>query len=384
MAKAMGVKKVVMGGYHVSKLPINVLKNQDSVDAVVVGKGEIAFTQYIRGDNPIAIKNLAWRRGKEIVVNDVDLVESNNHPLHLDNIPFIDYSFIPLEQYWKNHKQVFDFLPGKPYITFTHEGCNWRERSKGCTFCGLMPKKRIYRDVNKVWDEILKAVDILGASYIKDFGDSITGDKKWLKEFLDTRPEKLRDIPFWTYARTSEVDEETAFLMNELNIRCVYVGYESNSNRQLRNMRKGATVASNLRATELFAKYNITIFAGYVLGSKGETEESLEETYKFAKKICNIADVKMSGASPLAILPGSQNWFELVKLEPKYSEMDIIDYKQIEIDWLKLFCKELGPPGEAFCKIFDYCKKINKLSPLNYRYGWDENKHKTSPVLSGK
>lgn len=373
MAKEMEVNKVIVGGYHVSALPENVLNNQKSIDAVVVGKGEIAFTQYVKGDNPEAIKNLVWRNGEDIVVNETDLVESNEHPLHLDNLPFLDYSLIPLEQYWQNHKINFPFLPQKVYITFTHEGCNWRARSRGCTFCDLMNKKRIYRDPKNIWNEISKAVDDLGAQYVKDFGDCITGDKRWLREFLQARPKKLQDIPFWTYARTSEVDEETAYLMKELNIRCVYVGYESNSDRQLRNMRKGTTAKSNLRATELFAKYNITIFAGYVLGSKGETEESLEETYKFAKEICSIADVKMSGASPLAVLPGSHDWFELVKLEPKYLQMDIIDYKQIERDWLKHFCKDLGSPEEAMDKILYYCKKINQLSPLNYRYGWDDN-----------
>ncbi len=382
MAKEMGVSKVIIGGYHVSTLPQNVLKNQKSIDAAVVGKGEIAFAEYVRGDSLATIKNLVWRSGDEIVVNDINLVESNEHPLHLDNLPFLDYSLIPIEQYWQNHKQTFDFLPNKVYITFTHEGCIWRERSNGCTFCDLMSKKRVYRDPEKIWREISKAVDDLGAEYVKDFGDSITGDKRWLREFLQARPKRLQDIPFWTYARTSEVDEETAFLMNELNIRCVYVGYESNSNRQLRNMRKGTSAKSNLRATELFAKYNITVFAGYLLGSKGETEESLEETYRFAKEICSIADVKMSGASPLAVLPGSQDWFELVKIEPNYLGIDIIDYKQIEHDWMKHFCKDLGSPDQAMDKILHYCKEINNLSPLNYRYGWDENKQAESLVVS--
>lgn len=383
-ARKMGVKKIVMGGHHVSTLPLNVLKHQDSIDAVITGKGEIAFTQYVKGDNPETIKNLVWRKGKEIVVNDLDIAESNEHQLQLDNMPFLDYSLLPLEQYWQNHKINFPFLPQKVYITFTHEGCNWRARSKGCTFCDLMNKKRVYRDPKNIWNEVSKAVDNLGAEYVKDFGDCITGDKNWLIEFLQARPEKLQDIPFWTYARTSEVDEETALLMKELNIRCVYVGYESNSNRQLKNMRKGTTAKLNLRATKLFAKYNITIFAGYVLGSKGETEESLRETYDFAKEICDIADVKMSGASPLAVLPGSQDWFDLIKLEPKYQEMDILDFKQLELDWLKHFCKELGSPEEASSKILEYCNKINKLSPLTYLFGWDEDDLECGhePILS--
>jgi len=382
MAKEMGVKKVIMGGYHVSSLPTIVLKNQKSIDAVVVGKGEIAFTQYVRGDSLETIKNLVWRNGEEIVINDIDLAESNEHQLHLDNLPFLNYTLIPHKQYWQNHKNTFDFLPNRVYITFTHEGCNWRQKSGGCTFCDLMSKKRVYRNPEKIWNEIYKAVDDLSAEYVKDFGDSITGDKRWLREFLINRPKKLQNIPFWTYARTSEIDEETALLMKELNISCVYVGYESNSNRQLRNMRKGTSAKLNLRATELFAKYHIAVFAGYVLGSKGETEESLKETYEFAKNICSIADVKMSGASPLAVLPGSHDWFELIKNEPKYMEMDILDYKQLELDWLKHFCKGLGPPKEALEKILCYCNKINQLSPLNYRYGWNNNSSISDKISS--
>jgi radical SAM superfamily enzyme YgiQ (UPF0313 family) len=172
--------------------------------------------------------------------------------------------------------------------------------------------------------------------------------------------------------------------MNDLNIRCVYIGYESNSNRQLRAMRKGTSASLNLRATELFAKYGITIFAGYVLGSRGETIESLEETYSFAKRICDIADVKMSGGSPLAVLPGSKDWYDLIELEPKYKEMDLIDFEQVELDWLKHFCKELGSPEEAATTIIDYCKKINKLSLMNYRFGWDENEYISETLVSEK
>lgn len=385
MAKEMGVDKVVIGGYHVSTLPQNVLRNQKSIDAVVVGKGEIAFAQYVRGGSLETIRNLVWRRDGDIVVNDFDLVESNEHPLHLDNLPFLDYSLIPFAQYWGNHRETFNFLPSRVYITFTHEGCNWREKSKGgCSFCVLTCKKRLYRNPNKIWEEISKAVDILGIEYVKDFGDSITGDKRWLKEFLDARPIKLQDIPFWTYARTSEVDEEVAFLMNQLNVRCVYIGYESNSNRQLREMRKGTTATLNLRATELLAKYNITIFAGYVLGSRGETIESLEETYNFAKHICDIADVKMSGGSPLAVLPGSKDWSDLIELEPKYKKMDLLDFKQLELDWLKHFCRELGSPEEAAATIIDYCKKINKLSLMNYRFGWDETEYAAEVLVDEK
>lgn len=385
MAKEMGVKKIIIGGHHVSTLAENVLRNQDAIDAVITGKGEIAFTQYIKEENPEEIKNLVWRKDNEIIVNDLDIVESDIHPLHLDNLSFLDYSLIPIKKYWQNHQNTFDFLPSKVYITFTHEGCNWREKSKGgCSFCVLTCKKRLYRNPKKVWEEISRAVDILGIEYVKDFGDSITGDKRWLREFLDARPKKLQDIPFWTYARTSEVDEDVASLMNELNVRCVYIGYESNSNRQLRELRKGATAGLNLRATELLAKYNITIFAGYVLGSRGETMESLKETYNFAKNICDISNVKMSGGSPLAVLPGSRNWYELLEVEPKYMGMDLLDFKQIEIDWLRHFCKELGSPEKAAATIMAYCNKINKLSLMNYRFGWDENEYMPEILLSEK
>ena len=372
MAKEMGVKNIIMGGNHVSTLSENVLRNQEIIDAVITGKGEAAFTQYLKEGCHAGIKNLVWRKDDQIIINELDIVESDSHPLHFNNVPFPDYSLIPLQKYWYNHQNTFGFMPSKVYITLTHEGCNWREKTKGgCSFCVLACKKRLYREPAKVWAEISKAVDTLGIEYVKDFGDSITGDKHWLKAFLDARPKKLQDIPFWTYARTSEVDEEVASLMNALNVRCVFIGYESNSNRQLKHMHKGTSAALNLKATELMAKYKIVIFAGYVLGSRGETIESLNETFSFAKEICNIADVKMSGGSPLAVLPGSKDWSDLVALEPKYIEMDLIDFKQLELDWLKHFCKFLGSPEEAIDVVKDYCSQINKLSPLNYKFGWD-------------
>ncbi|MDO8721469.1 MAG: radical SAM protein [Syntrophales bacterium] len=371
IAKRKGVKKVVLGGNHVTTLAENVLRNQDTVDAIIRGKGEIAFAQFVRGDAPETIRNLVWRKNGEIVSNGLDTCESDSHPLHLDNLPFLDYSLIELDKYWENHGKAFNFLPAKVYMTLTHEGCTWREKSNGCSFCALTVRKRLYRDPKKVWDEILTAHKLFGIEYVKDFGDTITGDTQWLKDFLKTRPAELQDMPFWPYAKTSEVDEETALLLKELNVKCVLIGYESNSDRQLKIINKGTSAYLNLRATELFGKYGIVVFASYILGSRGETEESMKETYDFAEQILNVADVRMSGGSPLAVLPGSQDWFDLIEREPKYQKVDVLDFNEVEHDWLKHFCRDLGPPEEALDKIMVYCKKINTLSPLNYRFGWD-------------
>ena len=42
-AKMSGVEKVILGGPHATALPTQILRNQESIDAIVVFDGEIAF-----------------------------------------------------------------------------------------------------------------------------------------------------------------------------------------------------------------------------------------------------------------------------------------------------------------------------------------------------
>ena len=65
----------------------------------------------------------------------------------------------------------------------------------------------------------------------------------------------------------------------------IFYGFESGSQEILDNIRKGQTIEHNIRAAKLTKKVGIEMFGFFMLGNLGETEETIYQTIKLARKI---------------------------------------------------------------------------------------------------
>ena len=177
-------------------------------------------------------------------------------------------------------------------------------------------KTLVIKSPDKFWNELLLLKKKYGFVGAKDYGDDFTGLLRAKKEavkrgfslpsiedFLATRPQELSDFHLLGYAKTDEITEEVGDLLKSLNFSHLLIGYESGSDRQLRNMRKGTTQKLHLRATKILADRDIKVYAGFVLGTPGEDRESLEETLRFAEKLMEFGNMTTGGASPISIFP---------------------------------------------------------------------------------
>ena len=63
------------------------------------------------------------------------------------------------------------------------------------------------------------------------------------------------------------------------------MGFESGSERILKQIKKGETKEQMRTAAMLLRKYNIPLTAYFMAGFPGETDEDLRQTIKFAKEI---------------------------------------------------------------------------------------------------
>jgi len=85
--------------------------------------------------------------------------------------------------------------------------------------------------------------------------------------------------------RMDTLDDEMLGLMKETGLYLISLGIESGSDRILRSMKKGTTVASIKRSIELIRNHNIDIAGFFILGFPGETIEDIEKTIRFSREL---------------------------------------------------------------------------------------------------
>jgi len=105
----------------------------------------------------------------------------------------------------------------------------------------------------------------------------------------------------WTCNVRADLDEETMHWMKKAGCRLVIVGFESGSNEILKLMKKGIRV-EQFKAAENARKSGLLIHACYMMGNRGETLETMNETLELAKKM----NTDTAQFFPLMIYPGTE------------------------------------------------------------------------------
>ncbi len=266
----------VAGGPHPTLAPEEVLDNL-LVDHGVVGEGEISFVEMLDG----------FERGEK-----VDRWVRGERP-DLDRLPFADRGLYLNE--WRKAGYDYDSpeaplsaetLP--PFVTMiAGRGCRYN-----CAFCKpgediLFGKGVRRRSVSHVMGELRQLRDEYHFNTLMIHDDCLTEDRDWVGEFCDRYQAEGFTRPFWCQARVDHVvkHEDMIKRMAEVGLAGLFLGFESGSDRVLRFIRKGTTVAKNLEAGRICRKYGIRIWANYMLGLPTETEEEVRETITMMKQI---------------------------------------------------------------------------------------------------
>jgi radical SAM superfamily enzyme YgiQ (UPF0313 family) len=334
-AKEKGAK-VVLGGVHASFLPVNILKNRECLDAIVVGDGEESMVDYVQGKPFSEIKNLVYRdKEKKIRMNAVSNVD-------LSNLPIIERKFLDQSLYFEAFQKDYPNLPyKKPIAIYSQKGCPWRDKTGGCVFCGRMDKGFRMRNPKQVWEEIEYLVNSYEVDLVWDVADCFTTSKDWLSAFLASKPKHLNPL-FMVFARADELDEERVKILKEINCYRVILGVESGDENVLKKSQKGTTLQQILSSAKLLRKFRINTWFTYVLGLPGESEKSLKNTYNLAKFLSSLENAEALTASILIPLPGSKAFvlmLEIPELAEKYLGSDFFDLEELQKDWVRYFCQ---------------------------------------------
>ncbi len=354
---------IVLGGPHATAIQKQILKNRSFVDAVVVHDGEAAFLEYVsrhaqRSCDFSDIHNLLWR-DKQGEIKQNTLVLPTDPP----RFDELDFSLLPLQSYWAEHKKEFPDISERFVQGFTHVGCTWRSRSGGCKFCDIPYPRNNYVPPGRFWRDVRNARRELGVCSMKDYGDCLTGNPERVKALLDARPSELNDFQFSCYARSKEIDETMVDMLRDLNVRYAYVGFDSGSNKMLQSMRQGYTVKANYEAAERLAQHGINISGSLIVGSAGETDETLAETESFAQELVKNPRLTQLHCSILNVTPGSPFGAEICQHYPFLFQEDTWDVLETSKLWITTLCHA------SYENIITTVYRINALNPTAQKTG---------------
>ncbi len=273
--------RTVLVGTHSSALPRESVLHP-AVDYVVVNEAEETIVELARvldsgGHDDESLRHV---RGIAFVDSsgEVVIAESRGYIEPLDTLPFPARDLLPNDRY---HMPFFGKHPFATVIPT--RGCPWQ-----CIFCRagkVWGRKIRVRSPQNVADEIKSIVDQLGIRHIVFMTDSLTLNKHWLREFLDTVLERELKFKWICNSRVDAVDEEMLAHMRRAGCKLISYGVESGNQAILDRAKKGIRLEDSARAMDLTRKAGILSMAYFILGLPGENRYTVSETIDFMKRI---------------------------------------------------------------------------------------------------
>ena len=275
--------KIIAGGPHVTANQERVLIECPAIDIGVVGEGEVAIVEIVRGDTLSTVKGVLYREGEAVrFAGERDFI------YNLDEISFPTYQRFKLEKY------------GKRMQLASSRGCPYK-----CIFCGAP------RILGNRWRKrsVQGMVEELEYWYEKGYRNFYFNDsnfainKKRVSDFCDEVIKRNLDVCFTSDGlRADHVDRELLEQMRRAGFAILTFGAESGSNKVLRNLKKGETreqIESAIAvATDL--GFHVTLF--FLVGSPGEDVKDVEQSFQLALKY-NVAGVYFFNLTPI---PGTE------------------------------------------------------------------------------
>lgn len=290
---------IVVGGVHISALPMETFKNCPEIDIGVIGEGENTFSELLniisRKGNLEEVRGIIFRNKGEIHITPQRPLIKN-----LDDLPFPAWDLLEgfPEKYRLQAQSVADF-PSTSVCT--SRGCTGK-----CIFCdrrvfGNWPRAHSPDYVIAMIKELYYRYGVKNIQFEDDnfmlFQDRLIRICELLKK------EKLK-LSWSCQARIDSVTFEILKLMKEAGCWQILFGIESGSQKIINLMEKGFSVSQAEEAIHLTKKAGILAKGLFITGFLGETQFTLEESRLFIKK-SQLDDISLHYFMPF---PGSKSY----------------------------------------------------------------------------
>ncbi len=320
LAKSLTDAPVVLGGPHPTVLPTESVERPE-VDIVVRGEGEATWEKLCQVlDSGYQITDAGHREREAGIwdaesgilrrVKGISFQAMNGQVIHtpdrsaiedLDSLPFPAYHLFKMERY-TNLQPTIDRIEGHSYPILTSRGCPYR-----CTYCSqIMPRRWRMRSPESVVEEWRWLVRDRKAQEIGVLDDSFNIDRKRVLEICERLiAEGLNHVPWITIngIRANLVDQELLGRMRQAGCIRTAFGVESGNQRILDSViDKHLTLEQVRAAFQAARRVGMETIGFFIIGLPGETEETMEDTIRFACELDPIV-ANFSMATPF---PGTE------------------------------------------------------------------------------
>lgn len=313
----------VVGGPHVSAIPLETMQRYADIDIGVAGEGEITIIELMRylkeskGDLS-SIKGIIFRENGQL-----NITEKRPFIENLDSLPFPAWDLLPdVLKYYQQSVTRLDKLPAVSLTT--SRGCPYQ-----CTFCA----RNVFGNKTRTHsaEYIMKVIRYLIKKYrvkslcIED--ENFVIFRKRLIQLCNKMIEGKLNIT-WSCASTiNEINPEILRLMKRAGCWQISFGIESGCQHILDFIKKGTRIPTIKNALKMTRDAGIMPKGYFMIGHLIETEDTIRKTIDFAKEVA-LDDFQMSFLVPF---PGT----EIYKVAHKYGSFDN-DWSKMNI-WTPIF-----------------------------------------------
>jgi radical SAM superfamily enzyme YgiQ (UPF0313 family) len=273
---------VLIGGPHATPLGREMLQHYPAIDTVALGESEETFMELVarlaEGDDLRGIPGTLYRcqagvqaapaRGS---IHDLDTLASPH-------------------EYFDTH------------IVMTSRGCPWQ-----CTFCGAETTwGRGFRgqSVPYVLDALEKAVSRLSVKMVQIKDDTFTTNKKRVLELCQGIRERKLSFLWSCDTRVDVLSDELLREMRLAGCQRLSLGVETGSPSILSKINKRITIQKIEDAAAMAKRVGIQVRFYMMLGNRGETAETFQETLDFLSRVKPHQYI----FSCLTIYPGTEDF----------------------------------------------------------------------------
>lgn len=296
---------IVVGGPHATPFAEEILRRCLAIDTVTLGESEGTFLELLTRleakETTAGIPGSVYRAGK-----DVARAAARPSLRKLDDLT-------SPQHYFPTH------------ILMTSRGCPWQ-----CTFCGAETTwGRGFRghSVSYVVDSIEQALSRLPVKMIQIKDDTFTANKKRALAICEEIERRGVNFLWSCDTRVDVLDPELLLAMRRAGCQRLSLGVESGSDVILKNIDKKITADEIIEATNMAKSVGIQVRYFMMLGNRGETVETFEETLRFLDR----ARPHQYVFSCLSVYPGTRDFQKAVEdgwLDPNvFFEQDFQEFK---------------------------------------------------------
>lgn len=273
----------IIGGVHISSLPESF---SPIFDLGVLGEGEETLKELVllyAKRRKYLIQDLKEIKGLIFPIDNQELFLTPRRELieNIDDIPIPDFKFLN-RIYFKKMEILSTASVGKRLHLISSRGCPYK-----CLFCSTSHfwGKIRFHSAEYTAKMIRKAIDELGVNSVGFLDDlfAVSYERLNLLKNAFKKYDILEHIQSIDCTqRTNLMNDRTCEAINELKITALNFGFESGSEKVVREIKCNTTsVDMNKNAILLCKKHGIGAFGSLMYGVPNETIEDMEKTNDF-------------------------------------------------------------------------------------------------------